>query len=59
MLHPGFYVPPVSIFLLFLKQNLVLVPFMYVPNVWNSLENTIRDSQTFSTFKQHLKTHLF
>jgi len=27
--------------------------------VWNSLDNTLRDSLTFLAFKRHLKTHLF
>jgi len=27
--------------------------------VWNSLDATTLDSQIFSTFKQHFKTHLY
>jgi len=64
MLHPGFYVPTST------SANLLTVPRtklvfssrafrVCAPTVWNSFENTIRESQTFSTFKRHLKTHLF
>jgi len=46
------------LFLLFLEENLfsVLVPSMYEHRLSGiPFENTIRDSQTFSKFKRHLK----
>jgi len=29
------------------------------PTVWNFIDNITRDSQTFSSFKRYLKTHLY
>jgi len=64
MLDLGLYVPTCT------SANLLTVPRtklafssrafrVCAPTVWNSLENAIRDFQTFSAFKRHLKTHLF
>ena len=58
-IHPDF-VPPLPIFSLFLDWSLAISSHAFrvsAPTVWNPIDNVTRDSQTFSTFKRHLKTH--
>ena len=64
LLHQGSSVPPLLVFLLLLEWSLLsaLVRSVYEyhqSGVPNSLDNDTRDSQSFSTFKLHLNTHLF
>ena len=59
-LIPTWYVPSRLLYSTF--ANLLTVPWMRLAFsfcVCNSLDNITRDSQTVSTFKRHLKTHLF
>ncbi len=48
-----------SIVLVEPKTNLATGVDRAAPKLWNKLPDKIRNSETYETFKKHLKTHLF